>query len=90
MQLTSLITILTVAVAGVAASPAALWHPPVPTVNVQTNICPAHQTAYCCNADTTLGAGFVCHIAKTQCVGIVICCNNNNGVQSCGGITIIN
>ncbi|KAI5460894.1 hypothetical protein BGZ63DRAFT_425364 [Mariannaea sp. PMI_226] len=106
MQFTSMLAIL-VAVTGAVAAPGG-YKPPKPEKpappppSVQQIQC-SSGSPYCCTAEADGGSKgsnggnskFSCSILSGTCNAIAVCCNNNNGAQTCTGlgsssITIVN
>ncbi|KAN0069173.1 hypothetical protein V8E54_012802 [Elaphomyces granulatus] len=80
MQLTQIITILAVAVAGVAAAPGGYQQ-----ISRSCNTA-ANSNSFCCNPGT---GGYMCIGSHhtSGCNGITLTCNSNDGSQNCGGLT---
>ncbi|KAN0075881.1 hypothetical protein V8E54_007151 [Elaphomyces granulatus] len=88
MQITQVIAFLAVAIVGAVASPGGRPPPPPPpsrpTSVVQQISCSGNANPYCCSpsgSEGTTCSGL--EGSSVNCNGIVICCNNNDGAQSC-------
>ncbi|KAN0071859.1 hypothetical protein V8E54_010455 [Elaphomyces granulatus] len=87
-KITQVIAFLAVAIVGAMATPGG--HPPPPppakpTSVVQQISCSGNASPYCCSPNTwsvgTTCTGLI--DSSVNCNGIVLCCNNNDGAQSC-------